>query len=231
MSDNPFAAQSSGAMKFVICKAFATPVKLVSGASYTIPGVLDREGNDKLFNGKQKVEKSDLFHVVLDYIGRTKDGATYHMVKHYLSKDKDYSKHVYPAYSKMFGADLGRLAKDYTALQVQETDLGRKFTGSEGNEIELVWLKPIQIFDNEKALRAAEESYFSNNGNADSSDSSEPTPAAFDPSEWTKALPEIEKAIKDKTKELKSADKATAFVLNEYELTSENLEAIRKAAK
>lgn len=231
MSDNPFAAQSGGKAKFVMVKAFATPVKLVSGESYTIPGVLDREGNEKPFNGKQKVAKSDLFHVVFDCIARTKDGATYHIVKHYLSKDKDYGK-VYPSYSKMFGEDLGRLAKDYTPLHVQETGLGRKFKGDDGNEIDLMWLKPIQVFADEKALRAAEEAYFSSNGSS-GQDESQPASDSdtFNADEFISLLPEIENAIKAKTKELKSPAKALEFVLADWQLTPEKLEAIRAAAK
>src|SRR3989304_4510722 len=93
---DPFAPTEGGAKtKFGKLKLFATPVTLETGASYTLKGIHDRDGNIREWRGKRVDKSSKQFHVVLHVKTNDKDSNEYEMSRDHLSSDKPYKSIVH----------------------------------------------------------------------------------------------------------------------------------------
>jgi hypothetical protein len=162
---DPFAPQEAGAKtKFGKLKLFANPVVLETGASYTVPGIHDRDGNTYEFRGKKIVKGSKRFHLVLQVLARDKDGNEYEMHRDCLNNDKVYKEIVHPALIKTFGETAKFPTKDYAFVQVEEAATGETFESKrpdhEGEKVNRTTFRVIKKFANEKAMKAAETEYF-----------------------------------------------------------------------
>lgn len=168
MSDetiDPFTPQEGGnKMKFARLKLFANPVTLESGASYTVKGIHDRDGNTREWKGKRLNKTSKRFHVIMHALADDKDGNEYEMAKDYLNSDKPYKAIVYPALVKVFG-EKQFPTKDYAFVQLEEILTGETYVATGGNKagetIEKTAWKAIAKFPNEAEWKAAEKEYFS----------------------------------------------------------------------
>jgi hypothetical protein len=161
---DPFAPQEgANKVKFGRLRLFANPVTLESGASYTIKGVYDRDGNLREWRGKKLTKSSRLFHIVMHVKAYDKDGNEYQMAKDYLNSDKVYKSIVYPALTKAFGNQFP--TKDYAVVKLEEVPTGETYVATAGNRagetIEKTAWKVVATFDNETELKKAETEHFS----------------------------------------------------------------------
>jgi len=162
---DPFAPQEGGnKTKFGRLKLFANPVTLESGASYTVKGIHDRDGNTREWKGKKLDKTSKRFHVIMHVRADDKDGNEYEMTKDYLNSDKPYKAIVYPALVKVFGEKQFPI-KEYALVRLEEILTGETYVATGGNKagetIEKNAWKVVAKFDNEAAWKAAEKEYFS----------------------------------------------------------------------
>lgn len=174
-TNDPFAPQEAGGkMKFCKLKLFANPVTLESGASYTVQGVHDKDGNTREWRGKRLDKTSKRFHIILHARATDKDGNDYEMARDYLNSDKPYTKIVHPALLKVFGETGKFPVKEYAFVQVEEVPTGESFEGRDGTTVNKTAWKVVAKFANEAALKAAETKHFSRFTNSNGNGASEP---------------------------------------------------------
>lgn len=171
---DPFAPQEGGLKtKFGKLKLFASPVTLESGASYTVKGIHDRDGNTREWRGKKLDKTSKRFHIIMHVRADDKDGNEYEMARDCLNSDKAYTKIIHPALVKVFGKELP--VKEYALVKLEEVPTGESFVGRDGNTLDKTAWRVTQKYANESALKAAEKEHFSrftsgSNGATESAD-------------------------------------------------------------
>lgn len=157
---DPFAPQEGGLKtKFGKLKLIANPVTLESGASYTVKGIHDRDGNTREWRGKKLDKNSKRFHIIMHVRADDKDGNEYEMARDMLNSDKAYTKIVHPALTKVFGKELP--TTNYALVKLEEVPTGESFIGRDGNTLEKTAWRVTQKYANEAALKAAEKEHFS----------------------------------------------------------------------
>src|SRR3990167_7724603 len=162
---DPFAPQEGGnKTKFGRLKLLANPVILESGASYTVKGIHDRDGNTREWKGKKLDKTSKRFHVIVHVRADDKHGNEYEMSKDYLNSDKPYKAIVYPSLVKVFG-ERQFPVKDYAFVRLEEIPTGETYVATKGDKagetVEKTAWKVVAKFANETAWKAAEKEYFS----------------------------------------------------------------------
>src|SRR3990167_2640172 len=164
MSDetfDPFAPQESGPKtRFVKLKIFSNPVTLETGTSYTLKEIHDKEGNPKVWNGKQLTKGSKRTHIILHALAEDKKGNPYEMERNWLNNDVPYKDVVYPSLIKVFGTSAQFPTKVYVPVKIEELPTSEKFTGRDGNEVVKTAWRVIEKYASEAALKAAEKAHF-----------------------------------------------------------------------
>jgi len=202
---DPFAPAEGGAKtKFGKLKLFATPVVLETGASYTLKGIHDRDGNIREWRGKKMDKSSKRYHLVMHVKTNDKDGNEYEMAKDHLNSDKPYKSIVHPALLKVFGESKNFPAAAYALVRFEEVETGETFVSKQGEnagqQIAKTTWRIIERFKTEEAMKAAETEYFSkfkqtSNGTTESAEASADVPDGWDTDAWANAKPKIKKAL------------------------------------
>lgn len=165
MSDNPFETppESTGAkMGFGDLQINVNRVELEKGASYTIPGLTNKDGELFPFKGKKLTPDGSNRHVILKIIKRKKDGELYTIFSHFMYWTKDVQcKISYPALQKVFGEKLtdGLTWKNNKSsivpIQYEEVEFTEEGRTSPGRAF-----KVVKVFKSQAEREAAETQHF-----------------------------------------------------------------------
>lgn len=165
MSDNPFETppESTGAkMGFGDLQVIVNRVKLEKGASYTIPGLTNKDGELFPFKGKKLTPDGTNRHVILKIIKRKKDGELYTVFSHFMYWAKDVQcKISYPALQKVFGEKLtdGLTWKSgkssIVPIQYEEVEFEEAGRTSPGRAF-----KVVKVFKSQAEREQAETQHF-----------------------------------------------------------------------
>jgi len=202
---DPFAPVEGGAKtKFGKLKLFATPVVLETGASYTLKGIHDRDGNIREWRGKRMDKSSKRYHLVMHVKTNDKDGNEYEMSRDHLNSDKPYKSIVHPALLKVFGESKNFPTAAYALIKLEEVETGETFVSTQGDNIgqtvnRMTW-RVVEKFKTEEAMKAAETAHFAKfkqtgNGTTESAEASADVPEGWEADAWANVKPKIKKAL------------------------------------
>ena len=181
------------AVRFGLFAFLVNKVMLIAGGSYTLAGVTGRDGELRMFKGKalatpqdlktaqaDKKAKQPVDHIVLLMRAKNRDNEEYLKVYEMAGLNKDPKwKVLGKSLVTVFGENYPEIVKPVTAFKsatwfpakLEEVPTGGKWTGQDGTEQAETAPKFIEQFADEKAMRAAEETYFaqfgSSNGNGE----------------------------------------------------------------
>lgn len=202
-------------------KVYATPVELMSGASYEIPGIPDFTDKTatKQWKGKAKVENHDgaTRHIVMTLTQTSKEGEKYIRVKDYLNFDAYYKSDVLPT----FKTNGIQVEKSFFA-EVEESESGKTYN----NHAIMNW-KVAKIFATEEEMKAAESAYFAQFSNGETSPAAAGTPAieipeggVWDASTWPAMYDSFVTACSDANSKPEAVRKVLAAkIANDYSVS------------
>lgn len=161
--------------KFGLLAFVVNNVKLASGASYSVAGILDRNQNLREFKGKQLVSSNaTCAHVITVMRATNKDHKEYLMWRDCVTLGSDKAWLVlHKSLKAVFGAEYTKVIQPATTLKaanwlpcaIEEVATGEKFEGTTG-EVEKTGWKVSDWFESEAAMREAESKYFARFGNS-----------------------------------------------------------------
>lgn len=197
MSDNPFSKPpQEGGNKhgFGKWRIITNYIELKKGASYTIPGLTNMNGEPFEFRGKQKVASSNLVHVIIVSTQTKQDGSSYDKFVDFLYRTNDELYAVaYPALKAVLGDKLAPNATAY--IEYEEVSVPVKGRDKPG-----LTFRALRQFKNATEMDAAREAYFSrfasNGTQAEDSDSAEykaGIPEGYTAQSWAAMKPELER--------------------------------------
>lgn len=195
MSNNPFdtppqeGGNRHGFGKWRIVTNF---IELKKGASYTIPGLTNMNGEAFEFRGKNKVVSSNLVHVIIVSTQTKQDGSSYDKFVDFLYRTNDELYAVaYPALKAVLGDKLAPNATAY--IEYEEVSVPVKGRDKPG-----LTFKAIRQFKSQAEMDAARETYFSRfaNGNGQAQEADSPTfetgiPDGYTPESWKAMADEL----------------------------------------
>lgn len=215
--------EQGGKRKFGMLRLHARKVKLQSGASYTIPGLTNRDGEIWEFKGKQPDEASNTRHIVLDVEVKSRDGGTYHTFRDAMSFDKWYKEIVYPSLKKNFGSDLSTLTTTPAPVEVEEVPY-------KDREYERTTLRVLRRFASVAEMEAAEKAHFARFGNTtDIEASAASSNGTFNVADWSYDKADMQKKFDEARAAKKSIAQALGMVAKEYELEPDQVKAVLSA--
>lgn len=139
---------------FGVLEVHATPVTFASGAEYTIPGILNKEGDPFPFKGKAIDPESKNFHVVLALTCAKQDGSEYKKFVHFMRSKKDKGHNVaMPTLQKAFGKDLASIWGKTAQVSVVEVEY------EDGDYKRFTW-KLDKVYASVEERKAAEAVHF-----------------------------------------------------------------------
>ena len=163
--------------KFGQFRIIVNPIVFETGASYTIKGVLDRDGNPRVFSRGMRPPKDGdtkkvAAHIVMQGKFTNKEGEEYTLIRDTTTWDEEWKNVIRPGLVSTFGKEYKSLANTnkWFFAMVSEIPTGRRYTGNDGVERDsTVWQFEKQFVSLDEA-KQAELAYFAGD------DPANPTP-------------------------------------------------------
>lgn len=228
---------ATGKHRFGELMLIVNKVKYVKGASYTVNGLTNKDGEPIAFRGKELSSAPDaLRHIVLVLECEKQDGEKYNTFAHFMNnKKEDEYKATMPTLVKHFGEKLAGLSGKKVSVEIEEVEFPNGDYAAKR-----AW-KVVKVFANSAERKAASEAYFSAfrsggdaNGEADLQNAQATEakgPGAWSAEDWRGIASDVKasyaKALAAQTgPEQLKARKALDVVAKEYEVTPDDVKAV-----